>query len=50
MNVKLFEIKWPGNEEYAEALEDGNEEQYEEEMQEWQINLIDDCRKKLKED
>ena len=46
----LFEIKWPGNEEYEEALEDGNEEQYEEEMQEWQINLIDDCRKKLKED
>jgi len=29
-------------------LEDGNEEQYEEEMQEWQMDLIDECRKKLK--
>ena len=46
----LFEIKWPGNEEYEEALEDGNEEQYEEEMQEWQMRLIDDCKKKLKDE
>ena len=44
----LFEIKWPGNEEYEEALEDGNEEQYEEEMQEWQMDLIANCKKKIK--
>ena len=46
-NGILFEIQWPGNEEYEEALEDGNEEQYEKEMQEWQMDLIDDCKKKL---
>jgi len=46
----LFEERWPGNEEYVEAMEEEREEEYEKELQEWQTRLIDECRKKLKED
>ena len=44
----LFEERWPGNEEYVEAMEEEREEEYEKELQEWQVVLIDKCRKKLK--
>ena len=46
----LFEERWPGNEEYVEAMEEEREEEYEKELQEWQTRLIDEFRKKLKED
>jgi hypothetical protein len=47
-NGILFEERWPGNEEYVDAMEEEREEEYEKELQEWQVVLIDKCRKKLK--
>ena len=47
-NGITFEERWPGNEEYVDAMEDEREEEYEKELQEWQVVLIDKCRKKLK--
>ncbi len=46
-NGILFEERWPGNEKYAEALEEEREEEYEEALQKQQMVLIDDCKKKL---
>ena len=46
-NGILFEERWPGNEKYAEALEEEREEEYEEALQNQQMVLIDDCKKKL---
>ncbi len=46
-NGITFEERWPGNEEYVDAMEDEREEEYEKELQEWQVVLIDKCRKKL---
>jgi len=48
-NGILFEERWPGNEEYVDAMEDEREEEYEEELQEWQRTLINQCREKLTE-
>ena len=49
-NGILFEERWPGNEEYVDAMEEEREEEYEKELQEWQWTLINKCREKLKED
>jgi len=46
-NGILFEERWPGNEKYAKALEEEREEEYEEALQDQQMVLIDDCKKKL---
>jgi len=49
-NGIMFEERWPGNEEYVDAMEEEREEEYEKELQEWQWTLINKCREKLKED
>ena len=48
-NGITFEERWPGNEEYVDAMEDEREEEYEKELQEWQWTLINQCREKLTE-
>ena len=46
-NGITFEERWPGNEEYVDAMEDEREEEYEKELQKWQWTLINQCREKL---